>query len=110
MALDRRGFLGACAAACGAAIAGCATQPQGGGATRRSDGGPVIDVHAHWHAPAFVALIEKEGAVNGAKVSRNKDGLVVFEAPGLGTLFQPQYIDLPTRLKYMDEHGIDMHA
>lgn len=111
MQVNRRGFLRACGAAGVALTGSCATQPQGGKtATRRSDGGPVIDVHAHWHAPAFVALLEKEGAANGAKVGRNAQGMVTFSAPGLGTVFQPQYIDLPTRLKHMDTQGVDMHA
>ena len=107
MAMGRREFL---AAACGTMLAGCATTQSERGATRRSDGGPVIDIHAHWHAPAFVSMLEKEGPAIGAKVSRNERGLVVFSAPGLSTVFQPTYIDLPTRLKYMDEYGIDMHA
>src|SRR5581483_9149379 len=33
-----------------------------------------------------------------------------FSAPGLGTVFQPQYMDLPTRLRHMDAVGVDIHA
>jgi aminocarboxymuconate-semialdehyde decarboxylase len=110
MGIARREFLGACAAAGATMVAGCAAPQQGPGNSRRSDGGPVIDVHAHWHAPGFVNLLEKEGPANGAKVMRNAQGLVAFSAPGLGTVFQPTYIDLPTRLKYMDEQGVDVHA
>jgi aminocarboxymuconate-semialdehyde decarboxylase len=110
MGIARREFLGVCAAAGATMVAGCAAPRQGAGHTRRSDGGPVIDVHAHWHAPAFVNLLEKEGPANGAKVMRNAQGHVAFSAPGLGTVFQPSYIDLPTRLRYMDEQGVDVHA
>jgi aminocarboxymuconate-semialdehyde decarboxylase len=105
----RRQFLGSLAAASGAIIAGCTTVPQTS-RTRRNDGGPVIDIHAHWHAPDFVNLLEKEANANGAKAGRNDRGMVVFTAPGLGTVFQPQYIELTTRLNAMNDMGVNMHA
>ena len=77
---------------------------------RRSDGGPVIDIHAHWHAPDFVALLEKEGAKNGAEIGRNDRGFVTFRVPGIRSVFQPQYMDLDMRLERMDEAGVDIHA
>jgi aminocarboxymuconate-semialdehyde decarboxylase len=110
MSIDRRKFLGALGAAGASLAAGCAAPPPGRSGVARSDRGPVIDVHAHWHAPALVDLLEKEGNANGAKVMRNAQGLVTFSFPGMGTVFQPTYIDLPTRLKYMDEQRVDVHA
>ncbi len=77
---------------------------------RRSDDGPVIDIHAHWHAPDFVALLEKEGAKNGAEIGRNDRGFVTFRVPGIRSVFQPQYMDLDMRLERMDEAGVDIHA
>ncbi len=77
---------------------------------RRSDGGPVIDIHAHWHAPEFVALLEKEGAQNGAEIGRNDRGFVTLRVPGIRSVFQPQYMNLATRLERMDEAGVDIHA
>jgi aminocarboxymuconate-semialdehyde decarboxylase len=77
---------------------------------RRSDGGPVIDIHAHWHAPDFVALLEKEGAKNGAEIGRNDRGFVTLRVPGIRSVFQPQYMDLDMRLERMDEAGVDIHA
>jgi aminocarboxymuconate-semialdehyde decarboxylase len=104
---QRRKFLLGMAAAGGAVLSGCATtNPQ----TLRGYNVPAIDLHAHWHAPEFVALIEKEGAANGGKVSKNARGQVVFESPGLGTVFQEQYISLEMRLKAMDATGVDIHA
>ncbi len=109
MQQERRKFLIGAAAVGGAALTGCAsTQPAP--KTLRSLGYPVIDLHAHWHAPEFVALIEKEGNGNGAKVSRDAKNQVVMEAPGLGTVFQNQYVSLEVRLKAMDEMGVDIHA
>ena len=31
----------------------------------------VIDVHAHWYPPEWIALLEREGDANGAKMGRN---------------------------------------
>jgi aminocarboxymuconate-semialdehyde decarboxylase len=106
--MKRREFLASALVGGGALLTGCAGTP-----TKRSLRGysvPAIDVHAHWHAPDFVALIEKEGGNNGAKVSKNARGQVVLGVPGIGTVFQEQYMSLETRLKAMDATGVDMHA
>jgi aminocarboxymuconate-semialdehyde decarboxylase len=109
MITGRRKFLSGALAAGGALVAGCAgTQTQQ--TARRRPSVPVIDIHAHWHAPDFVALLEKEGAANGAKIGKNDRGFVTFNVPGIGYTFQPQYISLETRLKAMDETGVDVHA
>jgi aminocarboxymuconate-semialdehyde decarboxylase len=108
MQFERRKFLIDMAAAGGALLTGCAGTPAK--RTLRGYGVPAIDVHAHWHAPEFVALIEKEGGNNGAKISRNARGQVVLSVPGIGTVFQEQYIDLEIRLKAMDAARVDMHA
>ena len=111
MSIGRRKFLAGTVAAGAAVLTGCAgTQTQQAGRSRRNDGGPVIDIHAHWHAPDFVALLEKEGGKNGAKIGRNDRGFVTLSVPGIGSVFQPQYISLETRLKAMDEIGVDIHA
>ena len=108
MQQTRRRMLLGLAAAGGAAVAGCATSQ--GQKTLRGYGVPAIDLHAHWHAPEFVALIEKEGAANGGKVSRNARGQVVLAVPGMTTVFQEQYISLEVRLKAMDATGVDIQA
>jgi len=71
-----------------------------------------IDTHAHWFPPEWVDLIAKEGAANGAQVGRNERGQVTMIAPGipLKPQFKPQYVELPVRLKIMDEGRVDMHA
>src|SRR4029434_221482 len=109
MQLTRRTFLGGALAAGTTFITGCAsTQTQE--AARRRPSVPIIDIHAHWHAPDFVALLEKEGGSNGAKIGKNERGFVTLNVPGIGSVFQPQYISLETRLKAMDATGVDMHA
>jgi len=104
--MERRGFLRSIAAASGALVAGCAAQTK----TLRGYGTPVIDVHAHWHAPDFVALLAKEGAANGAAIGKNERGQVTFRVPGIGSVFQETYMSLDVRLKAMDAAGVDMHA
>ena len=108
MQFERRKFLLGMAAAGGAMLTGCAGAPAK--RTLRGYSVPTIDVHAHWHAPEFVDLIEKEGAKNGAKVGRNQRGQVTLNVPGIGSVFQEQYISLEVRLKAMDAAGVDIHA
>ena len=109
MKINRRKFLGGSLAMGGAMMAGCAgTQTQQ--AARRRPGVRVIDIHAHWHAPDFVALLEKEGNSSGAKVGKNERGFTTLVVPGISSMFQPHYISLETRLKAMDATGVDMHA
>jgi len=103
---QRRKFLLGMAAAGGAVMAGCAATQKS--PNLRGYSVPAIDLHAHWHAPEFVALIEKEGPANGAKVSKNARGEVVFG--GLGGNFQAPYMSLEVRLKAMDAAGVDIHA
>ncbi len=108
MSIERRKFLLGMVAASGALLAGCA-----GTQTKRSLRGysvPAIDIHAHWHAPEFVALLEKEGGSNGAKIGRNDRGRVTFAVAGIGSVFQETYMDLGIRLKAMDDTGVDVHA
>ena len=108
MSIGRRRFLGAMAAVGGALLAGCAVAPARRG--MRGYNVRVIDVHAHWHSPEFVALLEKEGSANGAKMSRDARGRVTFNFPGYTTVFQETYMDLGIRLKVMDAMGVDIHA
>src|SRR3954466_7227342 len=108
MGIGRRRFLGGLAVAGGALLSGCAGAP--GQRGMRGYNTRVIDVHAHWHSPEFVALLEKEGAANGAKMGRNARGQVTFNFPGYTTVFQEAYMDPALRLKYMDATGVDIHV
>ena len=71
-----------------------------------------IDTHAHWFPPQWLELLAAEGNGNGAEVKRNAEGNVSFSAPGYGTRpkFGKQYVEIPIRLKIMDEGRVDMHA
>ena len=106
--LTRRGFV----AGSTAALLG-GTLPSGAQESQKESPKPrvrVIDVHAHWYPPEWVALLEREGDANGAKMGRNQRGNVTITIPGLTASFQPQYIDIDSRLKAMDKAGVAMHA
>ena len=71
---------------------------------------PNIDIHAHWYPREWVALLEKEGSRIGAQMGRNEEGQVTFALGDYKQKFQDHYIDIPTRLKMMDEARVDIHA
>ena len=71
-----------------------------------------IDTHAHWFPPEWVDLVAREGAANGAEITKNAQGEIQrMTAPGINRAgFKPQYVEIPIRLKIMDEGRVDMHA
>ena len=106
MMTTRRAFLTATSAAL--AAASLPAWAQGSPPVTRVK---VIDVHSHWYPPEWLELVEKEAVDNGAtKIERNARGNMVISIPGLGVTFQPQYTDIPSRLKSMDEKGVAIHV
>jgi aminocarboxymuconate-semialdehyde decarboxylase len=71
-----------------------------------------LDTHAHWFPPEWVELLEREGAKNGAEISRNAQGklVMVTTSQRLRPNLTPPYIELAVRLKLMDDARVDMHA
>ena len=71
-----------------------------------------LDTHAHWFPQEWVDTIVNEGPKNGVEISRNEQGRITASMPGirLRPNFTPPYIDIPTRLKIMDDARVDMHA
>jgi aminocarboxymuconate-semialdehyde decarboxylase len=75
---------------------------------------PVIDAHFHWYPPAFVALIEKEGAANGVtNIKRNENGELECVVPGYHPYapraeFRNEMSDVESMLKRMDDRSVDM--
>jgi hypothetical protein len=100
MTISKRDFM------IGAAVAG------GGLLLGRADGAAqtqrrVIDAHTHWYPAEWVELVQKEGEAAGARLGRTERGAITFSAAGIGAAFSPNYIDLDSRIKSMDETGID---
>ena len=71
-----------------------------------------LDTHAHWFPQEWVDTIVNEGPKSGVEISRNEQGRITASMPGirLRPNFTPPYIDIPTRLKIMDDARVDMHA
>ena len=133
MTLARRHFLAGLAAAGGATMLRGARASARQAAPRYSK--PVIDLHFHWYPKEFMDLLEKEGAANGALVSRNKDGVLVVQTPvykrgfngeeivlkpaaggggggegGSSRFGDPLKTDVAAMIKDMDDAGLDMEV
>jgi aminocarboxymuconate-semialdehyde decarboxylase len=76
--------------------------------SRRRDGGPVVDAHAHWYPEEWLKAVEADGA-GAVKVSRAGEGWSM-SSPTLTLSVTPDYVDIPKRLRNMDEQGVDVHA
>lgn len=80
-------------------------------ASRRKDGGPVIDLHAHYFPEAWLRLVEAEGARDGMKFSRNATGGLQFTSDKLSLAAPPEIAaSLESRLKAMDAKGVDIQV
>jgi aminocarboxymuconate-semialdehyde decarboxylase len=67
----------------------------------------VVDAHTHWYPQEWVELVQRDGEAAGARLGRDDRGGITFNAAGIGAVFSPTYIDLDSRIKSMDETGID---
>ena len=101
MAMSKRDFLIGGAAASSTVLLG--RIGAAGQSCRR-----VIDAHTHWYPAQWVELVQNEGEAAGARIGRNDRGGITFNAAGIGAVFSPNYIDLESRIKSMDETGIDI--
>ena len=70
----------------------------------------VIDTHAHWFAPEWVELLEREANANGAAMGRNDKGWSTIAVPGVALVssFPSDMMDLDFMIKAMDAAGIDL--
>lgn len=109
--LARREFIAGLGAIGATALIGSARASAQQSARKYSK--PVIDAHVHWYPKEFIALLEKEGAANGATVTRTEGGLQV-KTPG-GQYYSPNgssvrtsMSDVAHMIKLDDERGVDM--
>jgi len=103
---ERRRFLTSAMAA-GAA---CLLRQNGLAASRRRDGGPVIDAHAHFFPEAWIKLIESEGGATGARIARTGDGFTFTLEGWRSVRILHPAVDVAERLRIMNQQGVDIQA
>ena len=79
-------------------------------ASRRHDGGPVIDVHAHFFPDAWIKLIESEGGATGARITRTGDGFTFTLEGWRSVRILHPAVDVGERLRIMNQQGVDIQA
>jgi aminocarboxymuconate-semialdehyde decarboxylase len=70
----------------------------------------IADVHAHWFAPEWVALLEREAQAHGATMARNEKGHATIAIPGVALVssFPPDMVDVSTMLANMAAARVDV--
>jgi aminocarboxymuconate-semialdehyde decarboxylase len=68
-----------------------------------------IDIHAHWYPADWLRLFEKDGPKEGASLERDAKAYRV-KAKHIANAFDERFVDLQSRMKKMDEIGVDVHA
>jgi len=69
-----------------------------------------IDIHAHWYPREWLDLLEREGAKEGARLERTPQGGYKIQAKHIANAFDESFVDLESRIKYMGEKRVDVHA
>jgi len=68
-----------------------------------------IDIHAHWYPKEWLELFQKDGAKEDAVLERTGSGYKL-RAGQITNAFDERFVDLSSRLKKMDEIGVEAHA
>lgn len=85
--------------------------PRSASTSRRHDGGPVIDLHAHYFPEAWLKLVEAEGQRDGMKLTRTQGGGLQFTSDKLSLASPPEIAaTLESRIRAMDRRGVDIQV
>src|SRR5512134_1688012 len=68
-----------------------------------------VDIHAHWYPAEWLRLFERDGAREGAALTRSDKGYAL-RTERLTNAFTEEFVDLDRRLAAMDKAGVDVHA
>ncbi len=109
MSFNRREFLSASLGVAAGAANGLIFPAQAFGKSRRHDGGPVVNPHAHWFPEEWMSVAETEGAAYDIHVRRDGANWRL-ESPKLNVTITPEYFDLARRIQTMDQQGVDVQA
>jgi aminocarboxymuconate-semialdehyde decarboxylase len=71
--------------------------------------GLTLDTHAHWYPPEWIALLQRDGAAQGARLERSGAGYRI-SAGALVNAFSEEFVQLELRLAGMQRQGVDMQA
>ena len=79
--------------------------------SRRKDGGPVIDLHAHYFPDPWLKLVEAEGARDGMRLTHTDGGGLLFTSDKISLASPPEIAaSLESRTKAMDLKGVDIQV
>jgi aminocarboxymuconate-semialdehyde decarboxylase len=79
--------------------------------SHRRDGGPVIDMHAHWYPEAWLRIAVQESASDQLQVTRHADGSWQFSSARFALLAPPESTgSLDRRIQAMDAQGVDVQV
>ena len=68
-----------------------------------------IDIHAHWYPEEWLALFEKDGPKEGARLERTPKGFTI-RTERITNAFDNEFVSLELRLQGMRRQGVDMQA
>ena len=68
-----------------------------------------IDIHAHWYPAEWLALFERDGAKEGARVERDGERYTV-RTERIQNGFTEEFVDVERRIRGMDRTGVDVQA
>ena len=79
-------------------------------ASRRSDGGPVIDLHAHWHPEPWLKLVEDNARAEGVSIKQANGSIQISGPTWAAAAIDANTQDLGQRLEKMDSRGVDVQV
>jgi aminocarboxymuconate-semialdehyde decarboxylase len=74
----------------------------------------LVDIHTHVYLPRYASLLRSRSSVPFIRTATGADGktnerlLILEHEPSGGRPVGPQYWDKDEKLKFMDQHGIDV--
>jgi aminocarboxymuconate-semialdehyde decarboxylase len=69
-----------------------------------------IDIHAHWYPAEWLALFERDGSREGARLERGVNGGYTIRTERITNSFDEAFVGLEQRVAAMDRIGVDVHA
>ncbi len=68
-----------------------------------------VDIHAHWYPREWLRVLEREGSREDAALERTAQGYRI-RAKHITNAFDERFVDVDSRLRRMDETGVQVHA